>query len=156
MTTRRRHWRTPNVSVKSVSEALGAGETAGPMAPGLIAGPNPLFGPNPGPVLGPNRGPVFGPPPAPIEVALFPSRIAPLDGPPVPSDVRLKEDITPVGSSAGGFPLYTFRYRGQPGLYQGVMAQDVLKTRPDALIVDADGFYMVDYGKLGIEFRRIQ
>jgi hypothetical protein len=52
-------------------------------------------------------------------------------------------------------PLYTFRYRGQQGLYQGVIAQDVLKARPDAVVVGADGFYLVDYAKLGIEFRRI-
>lgn len=172
MTTRRKLWRTPVVRAKSVSEALGSGETAGPMAPGLVVGPPPKFGsafadsvkgPPPGP-FGAGFGPA-GPPPGPIGVfawthpiaiGVSPNSIASLDGPPVPSDIRLKEDIAPVGESAAGFPLYTFRYRGQQGIYQGVMAQDVVKTRPDAVIVDKDGFYMVDYGKLGIEFQRIQ
>ena len=74
---------------------------------------------------------------------------------PQPSDVRLKQDIAQVGVTAHGLPLYIFRYRGQQGLYEGVMAQDVLKVRPDAVVVGADGFYLVDYAKLGIEFRRI-
>lgn len=202
MTTRRKHWQTPVMNAKSVSEVLGAGETAGPMAPGLVIGPPPKFGPpgtvdaTMGPPAGPPTGsfgpefvtvlgptglsamaggppsgppvfepaPIFGPPdrlpdfgpPGAIAAVYGPPAFAALEGPPVPSDIRLKEDITSVGSSAEGFPLYTFRYRGQQGLYQGVMAQDVMKTRPDAVIVDEDGFYMVDYGKLGIEFRRVQ
>jgi hypothetical protein len=72
------------------------------------------------------------------------------------SDARRKEDICQIGESASGIPLYHFRYRGQEGLYEGVMAQDLLQTRPDAVVVGPDGFYRVDYDKLGIEFRRLQ
>ena len=36
------------------------------------------------------------------------------------------------------------------------MAQDVLKVEPSAVSMGADGYYMVDYGKLGIAMERIQ
>jgi len=187
MTAKRKLWQTPALSAKSVREALGSGDSAGPMAPGLLAGPNSMFGPppkdcnlrpargpvgpnfgpfgpNPGPTFGPSPGPEFGPTGRPFlsEAADFGPALSSLpifaaaDGPPLPSDLRLKEDVTPLGATANGVPLYTFRYRGQQAVYQGVMAQDVLKVRPDAVVVDAEGFYRVDYAKLGIEFRRIQ
>ena len=73
----------------------------------------------------------------------------------VPSDLRLKTDIRRIGTAAGGLPLYTFRYIGEAGLYEGVMAQDVLGVMPDAVSVAEDGTYRVDYGMLGIPFRRL-
>jgi len=168
MTTMRKYWQTPAVNGKSVREALGSGETAGPMSKGLIAGPESMFGPPPGgPAFGPSPGPAFGPSPGPAvgptgllsssDLPVFgPPTAFSIDGPPVqPSDVRLKEDIAQVGVTAHGLPLYTFRYRDQQGLYEGVMAQDVLQVRPDAVVVGPEGFYMVDYAKLGIEFRRL-
>ena len=72
-----------------------------------------------------------------------------------PSDVRLKTGIQRVGTAAHGLPLYTFRYVGETGLYEGVMAQDVLGVMPDAVSVAEDGFYRVDYEMLGIPFRRL-
>lgn len=72
------------------------------------------------------------------------------------SDIRLKENINRIGTE-NGIPIYSFSYRADPehNLYRGVMAQDVILTRPDAVI--DDGEYMaVDYGKLGIEFGRVQ
>jgi hypothetical protein len=74
----------------------------------------------------------------------------------VESDVRLKEDIRQTGTTMHGLPLYAFSYRGQTGTYEGVMAQDVLAVRPDAVVVGDDGFYRVDYAKLGVAFRRLQ
>ena len=68
-----------------------------------------------------------------------------------PSDMRLKEDIVRVGATADGLPLYHFRYIGQDTVYRGVMAQDVLSHRPEAVTVGADGFYRVNYGMLGLE-----
>ena len=72
-----------------------------------------------------------------------------------PSDVRLKTDIERVGTAAHGLPLYSFRYVGEAGLYEGVMAQNVLDVMPDAVSVAEDGFYRVDYEMLGIPFRRL-
>jgi hypothetical protein len=69
--------------------------------------------------------------------------------------LRLKEDIRRIGSTVHDLPIYSFRYRGQEGAYEGVMAQDVLPVRPDAVVMGADGFYRVDYDKLGIAMRRL-
>lgn len=70
------------------------------------------------------------------------------------SDRRLKTNIERVGS-AGGFPLYAFDYVGKPGRFVGVMAQDVLLSRPDAVVMEADGFYAVRYGALGLKMEQI-
>lgn len=65
------------------------------------------------------------------------------------SDIRLKENITPVGVE-NGKRIYEFNYKGQPERYRGVMAQEV----PEATIVMPNGYLAVDYDKLGIKFRR--
>ena len=70
------------------------------------------------------------------------------------SDRRLKTDIKRTGTDeATGLPLYRFRYINDPSgtLYQGVMADDVEKSHPDAVIKMSDGFKAVDYAKLGIQ-----
>jgi len=66
------------------------------------------------------------------------------------SDIRLKENIVPVGEM-DGHRLYAFDYRdAQDGVGRqvGVMAQEVMQTRPDAVLRRADGMLMVDYAKL--------
>lgn len=43
----------------------------------------------------------------------------------------------------------------QPGdRYEGVMAQDVLKVRPDCVWRGPDGYLRVDYRRLGVPLRR--
>ena len=74
---------------------------------------------------------------------------------PLTSDLRLKRDIRQVGTTAHNLPLYTFRYIGKDGQYEGVMAQDVLKVMPIAVSVGEDGYYRVNYNMLGIEMRRL-
>lgn len=71
------------------------------------------------------------------------------------SDARLKTDITRVGTTDAGLGLYTWRYHGQPEIWQGVIAQEVLKTRPEAVQTQANGFYAVDYGCLGVQMQRV-
>ena len=71
------------------------------------------------------------------------------------SDARLKTDIHPVGTTADGLTLYQFRYIGLPMVYEGVMAQDVLSVRPDAVIIAPGGYMAVDYGKLGLTMKRV-
>ena len=66
------------------------------------------------------------------------------------SDIRLKRDIVPVGKMDNGLTLYRFRYRWSDTIYVGVMAQEVLDVDPGAVILGEDGFYRVDYGRLGI------
>ena len=60
------------------------------------------------------------------------------------SDERIKENITRVGRSSSGFPLYTYNYIGHPQRFIGVMAQDIEQTRPD-LVSEIDGIKHVDY-----------
>tara|TARA_Y100000310_G_scaffold320006_1_gene375963 strand:+ start:3055 stop:5223 length:2169 start_codon:yes stop_codon:yes gene_type:complete len=67
------------------------------------------------------------------------------------SDIRLKEDIQLIGKSQSGINIYRFKYKHTDGIYQGVMAQEVPQAREMTNI----GFYMVDYSKLDVEFRRL-
>jgi hypothetical protein len=66
------------------------------------------------------------------------------------SDSRLKEDIRLVGKSPTGINIYSFKYKQSAGTYEGVMAQEV----PWARQMTDTGFYMVDYSKVDVEFRR--
>lgn len=69
---------------------------------------------------------------------------------PIPSDRRLKKDVKKVGK-LDGHSLYEYRYKGEPqsgGKHLGVMAQEVEKTRPDAVSRNRDGMRLVDYGRL--------
>lgn len=62
------------------------------------------------------------------------------------SDRRLKTDIQEIGETTSGFPLFLFRYKNESPMARhiGVMAQDVEKTRPWAVIETPRG-KMVDY-----------
>lgn len=81
----------------------------------------------------------------------------PSSGRQTPSDMRLKTDIHRVGTTVLRLPLYQFEYRNKPGShYIGVMAQDVLKVKPEAVSIGADGFYRVNYDKLGISMLKVQ
>ncbi|UNF41115.1 tail fiber domain-containing protein [Bartonella krasnovii] len=48
------------------------------------------------------------------------------------SDIRAKENIREVGQR-NGYTLYEYNYKGYPERYRGVMAQDVLKLKPEAV-----------------------
>lgn len=70
------------------------------------------------------------------------------------SDRRLKTDIVLVGEIRPGINLYHFRYRWSPHRLYGVMADEVEKVMPEAVITRDDGFKLVDYFKvLGPEVR---
>jgi hypothetical protein len=67
------------------------------------------------------------------------------------SDKRLKQDIEKVGQ-ANGHNLYEFSYKDNPEKrYRGVMAQEVIETNPDAVVLLDDGYLAVDYGLLGLQ-----
>lgn len=63
------------------------------------------------------------------------------------SDARAKEDIEPIGTTKRGHTLYRYRYKGDPQLHIGVMAQEVEQVDPDA-IVEVNGVKYVDYSKV--------
>jgi hypothetical protein len=69
------------------------------------------------------------------------------------SDISLKENIEKVGEK-NGFNIYEFNYKGKLGRYSGVMAQEVQKIMPDA-VIEKDGYLAVYYDKIGIEFKKI-
>ena len=70
--------------------------------------------------------------------------------PPQPSDVRLKRDIHAIDRLANGLMVYRFRYLWSDVEMVGVMAQDVLEVMPEAVVLGAEGFYSVDYGRLDL------
>ncbi|WP_455480523.1 tail fiber domain-containing protein [Bartonella sp. B12(2025)] len=71
------------------------------------------------------------------------------------SDVRAKENIVSVGEK-NGYPLYTFNYKGDPQRYRGVLAQEVLRLKPDAVYVNAKTKLLhVDYDKIGLKMEKI-
>lgn len=71
------------------------------------------------------------------------------------SDRRLKTDVQWTGMAPNGLPLYRFRYRGSKAVFEGVMAQDVANLRPDALVRGEGGLMAVDYGRLGLQMKRV-
>jgi hypothetical protein len=60
------------------------------------------------------------------------------------SDRRLKRDVMRIGQRADGLPLYAFRYLWDRAVRFGVMAQDVLKVKPEAVILHPTGFMLVN------------
>lgn len=71
------------------------------------------------------------------------------------SDIRLKDNIKHVGEK-NGHSIYHFKYKGDDTLYEGVMAQDVIKTNPEAVIVADNGFYAVKYDMIGVEMKEVK
>jgi len=74
-----------------------------------------------------------------------------------PSDRRLKENIREVGvDQRTALTLYEFNYKDAPGRkFVGVMADEVVLVYPDAVKLQANGMFAVDYGVLGIEFKEV-
>ena len=67
------------------------------------------------------------------------------------SDIRLKTDIELTGQSPSGVNIYSFKYKGDDKTYEGVMAQEV----PWASIKGDNGYYLVDYSKVDVAFKRL-
>ena len=63
------------------------------------------------------------------------------------SDPALKTDIEKVGKLDNGLPVYSYRYKAGGPTEIGLMADDVEKKSPDAVMGDMFGFKGVDYGK---------
>ncbi len=74
------------------------------------------------------------------------------------SDIDLKTNIKFENKLINNLPIYSFEYKNSKygvGRFEGVMAQDVEKTYPEAVGINPEGYKMVDYSKIGIEFRRV-
>ena len=62
------------------------------------------------------------------------------------SDERLKENKKVVGKLLNGIPIWSFNYIGDPLSRVGLMAHEVEKVRPEA-VIEHNGIKMVDYAK---------
>lgn len=63
------------------------------------------------------------------------------------SDERVKDNIQQVGKLNDGQPIYRFNYKGDPRTVIGLIAQEVARTRPEAVGNMGDGTLGVDYNK---------
>ena len=63
------------------------------------------------------------------------------------SDRRTKTDIKKVGQLDNGQPVYKYRYKNGGLMELGLMAQDVEKDIPDAVIETPEGLKAVDYDR---------
>jgi hypothetical protein len=76
---------------------------------------------------------------------------------PMTSDRSMKENIVKVGDHPSGFGLYLFDYKPQyhdslsAGRQFGVMADEIETVVPEAVVIHADGYKMVNYAMLGIQ-----
>ena len=64
------------------------------------------------------------------------------------SDRRLKSNIVRIGDHPLGIGIYEYDIFGERDV--GVMAQEVLQVRPEAVVRRSDGYLMVNYGMLGV------
>lgn len=70
------------------------------------------------------------------------------------SDRRVKRQIRRIGTHPLGVGLYRFRYRPEyaaqwgHGIQIGVMADEVLRIKPEAVSTHPDGYLLVHYGQL--------
>lgn len=60
------------------------------------------------------------------------------------SDERAKEDVEPIGKTFDGQPIYKFRYKNNPAMHIGLLAQDVERKHPHA-VGEAQGLKTVNY-----------
>ena len=73
------------------------------------------------------------------------------------SDERLKENIKKVGVSKSGINIYEFKYKNQPQhVFRGVMAQELLESHKEAVILGEDKMYSVDYSLIDVNFEQIK
>lgn len=70
------------------------------------------------------------------------------------SDERLKENIK-FHDIVDGFKRYVFNYIGDSVKCIGGMAQDIIKIKPEAVIMMPNGYYAVDYAKLPFRMERV-
>ena len=72
------------------------------------------------------------------------------------SDYRLKKDIKFLYRKKG-LKIYQWSYKDSETIYEGVIAQDLLKTKySKALRKDKNGFFMVNYNLLPINLKVIK
>lgn len=64
------------------------------------------------------------------------------------SDRRAKKNIVRVGQTDSGVNIYRFEYLSGGPPQIGYMAQELLESHPDAVVMGPDSLYRVDYSKV--------
>jgi hypothetical protein len=70
------------------------------------------------------------------------------------SDRRLKKNIKQIGVSDSGLKIYSFEYIDKnlgDGIFQGVMSDEI----PKEAVIPFDGYDLVDYSRIDVEFKKI-
>ncbi len=70
---------------------------------------------------------------------------------PLPSDIRLKERVVRVGTSPSGLGIYEWTYVSGGPRYRGVIAQEVAKQTPSAVVTMANGYLAVYYSMIDVD-----
>lgn len=65
------------------------------------------------------------------------------------SDERLKTNLKRIGTHPSGVDRYTWDWKDGSGGSVGVIAQELQKVRPDAVLVGDDGYLRVNYTAIG-------
>ena len=71
------------------------------------------------------------------------------------SDRKLKQNIKLIGGSPSGLNIYAFEYIDKAfgdGVFQGVVSDEIPQH---AVVKHKDGYDMVDYSKIDVEFKKI-
>jgi len=63
------------------------------------------------------------------------------------SDERLKENKKHVATTRDGLKIYLYNFKGDERQQIGLMAQEVLQHKPEAVVRSPSGYLMVDYAK---------
>jgi hypothetical protein len=67
------------------------------------------------------------------------------------SDIRTKENIKQIGQLENGLGVYEYTYKPEfdiTGTHVGVMAQEVIKVKPEAIVMRDDGYMAVNYAMI--------
>jgi len=70
------------------------------------------------------------------------------------SDARAKDDIEQVGELFDGQPVHRYRYKGDSRHQIGLIAQEVERERPDAVVADMGAYRKELKGLKGVDYRR--
>lgn len=74
----------------------------------------------------------------------------------LPSDIRLKKNISELKTMSNGIKLYKFEYLWSDVTHVGVMAQDIMKIKPEAVVKSNTGYYGVNYDMLGLKMSKYE
>ncbi len=69
------------------------------------------------------------------------------------SERRIKRNIEKLTTLENGLNLYKYQYKSEPTIYVGLLADDLVKnkTHQHAVVHMWDGYYAINYEKLGIQ-----